>query len=150
LFAVLLLIAALRLGLGTILGSAQFVDNMSVVIAAGFAATGLVMGFLSALLGVGGGIIVIPLLVAFFGFPQQLAAGTSLVAMIPLALFGALRLTRAGFTQWAQGFRMGAGSVIGAIGGAALALITAADVVQIAFAALLVFAAVNMVVKALK
>ena len=150
LFALLLIVAALRLGLEPFFGSAPFVDEMSMVIATGFAATGLVMGFLSALLGVGGGIIVIPLLVAVFGFPQQLAAGTSLIAMIPLALFGALRLTRSGFTQWAQGFRMGSGSVIGAIGGASLALITAADVVQIAFATLLVFAAVNMVVKALR
>ena len=87
---------------------------------------------------------------SLFGFPQQLAAGTSLVAMIPLALFGALRLTRSGFTQWVQGLRIGAGSVPGAIAGAALALTIEASVLQVGFAALLVFAAVNMFIKALK
>lgn len=150
LFGILLLAAAVRLGTESFGSDTGFVDQMTLGVALGFAASGLAMGFFSALLGVGGGIIVIPLLVSLFGFPQQLAAGTSLVAMIPLALFGALRLTRSGFTQWVQGLRIGAGSVPGAIAGSALALITEASVLQIGFAALLVFAAVNMFVKALK
>jgi uncharacterized protein len=143
-FGVLLLAAAVRIGLSSVVSETGFIDEITVGIALGFVASGLAMGFLSALLGVGGGIIVIPLLVAIFGFPQQLAAGTSLVAMIPLALFGALRLTRAGFTQWVRGFRIGTGSVVGAIGGASLALVLQAGVLEIGFAALLVFAAVNM------
>ena len=150
LFALLLVAAAVRIGMESLGSATGFVGEVTVAVALGFAASGLAMGFLSALLGVGGGIIVIPLLVAIFGFPQQLAAGTSLVAMVPLALFGALRLTRSGFTQWVRGFRIGAGSVPGAIAGAALALIIEAGVLQIGFAALLVFAAVNMFVKALK
>ena len=149
-FGVLLLAAAIRIGLHSVVSETGFVDEITVGVALGFVASGLAMGFLSALLGVGGGIIVIPLLVAIFGFPQQLAAGTSLVAMIPLALFGALRLTRSGFTQWARGFRIGTGSVLGAIGGASLALIVQASVLHIGFAALLIFAAVNMFIKALK
>ena len=149
-FAILLVAAAVRIGMESLGSATGFVGEVTVAVALGFAASGLAMGFLSALLGVGGGIIVIPLLVAIFGFPQQLAAGTSLVAMVPLALFGALRLTRSGFTQWVRGFRIGSGSVPGAIAGAALALIIEAGVLQIGFAALLVFAAVNMFVKALK
>ena len=108
------------------------------------------MGFLSALLGVGGGIIVIPLLVGLFGFPQQLAAGTSLVAMVPLALFGALRLSRSGFTQWFQGLRLGLASIPGAVGGALLALSVEATVLQVAFAIVLLVAAASMARKALK
>ena len=150
LFGILLLAAAVRLGVESFVSETGFVDQMTLGVALGFAASGLAMGFFSALLGVGGGIIVIPLLVALFGFPQQLAAGTSLVAMIPLALFGALRLTRSGFTQCVQGLRIGAGSVPGEIAGAALALTTEASVLQVGFAALLVFAAANMFVKALK
>jgi uncharacterized membrane protein YfcA len=149
-FAILLVAAAVRIGMESLGSATGFVGEVTVAVALGFAASGLAMGFLSALLGVGGGIIVIPLLVAIFGFPQQLAAGTSLVAMVPLALFGALRLTRSGFTQWVRGFRIGSGSVPGAIAGAALALIIEAGVLQIGFAALLVFAAVNIFVKALK
>jgi uncharacterized protein len=51
---------------------------------------GLAMGLLSSFLGVGGGIIVIPILITVFGFTPQLAAGTSLVVMIPIVLLGAL------------------------------------------------------------
>jgi uncharacterized protein len=50
---------------------------------------GLAMGLLSSFLGVGGGIIVIPILITVFGFTPQLAAGTSLVVMIPIVLLGA-------------------------------------------------------------
>jgi uncharacterized protein len=150
LFGILLLAAAVRLGLESFVTGTGFVDELTAGVVLGFAASGLAVGFLSALLGVGGGIILIPLLVALFGFPQQLAAGTSLVAIIPLALFGALQLTRSGFTQWVRGFRIGVGSVPGAIAGAALALIIEAGVLQIGFAALLVFVAVSMFMKALK
>lgn len=150
LFSVLLVATAFRIGLDSWTSPTNFVEGLTMASAIGFAASGLAMGFLSALLGVGGGIIVIPLLVALFGFPQQLAAGTSLVAMVPLALFGALRLSRSGFTQWFQGLRLGLASIPGAVGGALLALSAEAIVIQVAFAILLLVAAVSMARKALK
>ena len=149
-FAVLLVATAFRIGVDSWTSSTEFVAGLTVASAIGFAASGFAMGFLSALLGVGGGIIVIPLLVALFGFPQQLAAGTSLVAMVPLALFGALRLSRSGFTQWFQGLRLGLASIPGAVGGALLALSVEATVLQVAFAIVLLVAAASMARKALK
>lgn len=150
LFSVLLVATAFRIGLDSWTSPTNFVEGLTIASAIGFAVSGLAMGFLSALLGVGGGIIVIPLLVALFGFPQQLAAGTSLVAMVPLALFGALRLSRSGFTQWFQGLRLGLASIPGAVVGALLALSAEAIVIQVAFAILLLVAAVSMARKALK
>lgn len=44
---------------------------------------GLIAGILSGLIGIGGGIIMIPALILFFGFSQHLAQGTTLAAMIP-------------------------------------------------------------------
>ena len=109
---------------------------------------GLAMGLLSSFLGVGGGIIVIPILITVFGFTPQLAAGTSLVVMIPIVLLGALRLTKGGFTNWGQGVRIGIPAAISAIGGAALALATQPAIVQIAFAILLVLAGAQMIWRA--
>lgn len=109
---------------------------------------GLAMGLLSSFLGVGGGIIVIPILITIFGFTPQLAAGTSLVVMIPIVLLGALRLTKGGFTNWGQGVRIGIPAAISAIGGAALALATEPAIVQIAFAILLVLAGAQMIWRA--
>jgi uncharacterized membrane protein YfcA len=113
-----------------------------------FLLVGLAMGLLSAFLGVGGGVIVIPILIIIFGFTPQLAAGTSLVVMIPIVLLGALRLTKGGFTNWAQGVRIGIPAAIAAVGGAALALATQPAIVQIAFAILLVLAGAQMIWRA--
>jgi uncharacterized membrane protein YfcA len=113
-----------------------------------FFLVGLTMGLLSSFLGVGGGVIVVPILITLFGFTPQLAAGTSLVVMIPIVLLGALRLTRSGFTNWAQGARIGLPAALAAIGGAALALATQPAIVQIGFAILLVLAGAQMIWRA--
>lgn len=48
-----------------------------------YVATGVVAGTFSGFLGLGGGVIVVPLLVLLFGFSQHLAQGTSTAMMIP-------------------------------------------------------------------
>jgi len=108
------------------------------------------MGLLSAFMGVGGGVIIIPILITFFGFTQQLAAGTSLLVMIPIALIGALRLTKAGYTDWSQGLRIGFAAVLGVVAGASVALVLQGSILEIGFAFLLVFTGVQMVRKAIK
>ena len=52
-------------------------------------ATGLVAGLLSGLLGVGGGLIIVPMLVLVTGFTQHQAHATSLLAVIPIAAVAA-------------------------------------------------------------
>lgn len=148
-FSGLLVIAAARMVWSGVNPVSSQPPDWTTALAIGLGLAGLAMGLLSAFLGVGGGVIVIPILVAFFGFPQQLAAGTSLLVMIPIALLGAARLTRAGHTDWGQGSRIGIGAAVGAVGGATLALALDASVLQIGFAVLLVFAAVQMIRKAL-
>lgn len=147
-FGVLLLLVALRFVFQAGEAAAASIVQPSPLIAIGYVLAGVAMGFLSSFLGVGGGVVVIPMLVALFGFGQQLAAGTSLVVMIPITLFGAWRLTRSGFTDWGQGLRIGASSSLAAIAGASLALATDAALVQVGFAALLVFAGAQMIWRA--
>lgn len=51
---------------------------------------GILAGLTSGLIGIGGGIIIVPVLVLFFGFSQQLAQGTTLALMVPpLGVFAA-------------------------------------------------------------
>src|SRR6201996_2773903 len=54
------------------------------------AAIGTVAGIFSGLFGVGGGTIIVPLLIFWFGYGERLATGTSLAAIIVIGLFGAL------------------------------------------------------------
>lgn len=119
-------------------------------VALGYVVAGFAMGSLSAFLGVGGGVIVIPILTSFFGFSQQLAAGTSLVVMIPVTLLGAWRLTKAGFTDWSQGLRIGVAASVAAIFGATLALVAQATVLQLGFAVVLVLAGSQMIWRAIR
>jgi uncharacterized membrane protein YfcA len=51
---------------------------------------GLVAGFASAALGIGGGVVIVPALVLFLGFDIKKAAGSSLAALVPIALVGVL------------------------------------------------------------
>jgi uncharacterized membrane protein YfcA len=56
---------------------------MSYVTMTGLLLLGMLAGYFSGLIGIGGGIIIVPALVMFFGFSQHLAQGTTLVMMIP-------------------------------------------------------------------
>jgi uncharacterized membrane protein YfcA len=114
-------------------------------IAASFVLIGLAMGILSALFGIGGGILLIPVLVTLFDFGQQFAAGTSLAVMAPIALIGAIRQTKPGFTNWPMGLRIGAGSVLGAVVGALTALALPGEIVRWVFAVVLLLVALRMV-----
>src|SRR6187402_1871782 len=54
------------------------------------AATGTLAGIFSGLFGVGGGTIIVPLLIFWFGYGERLATGTSLAAIILIGLLGTL------------------------------------------------------------
>ena len=109
----------------------------TVLVAGAYVLSGLGMGLLSALFGIGGGILLVPVLIAGFGYAPQLAAGTSLAVMVPIALLGAVRLTRPGLTQWGDGARYGLGAIAGAVLGAALALAASGTLLRVAFAILM-------------
>ncbi len=110
----------------------------------GLGLAGVATGALSALLGVGGGIVMVPVMVIGFGFGQHLAEGTSLAVIIPTALVGAWRHTRNGYTMWRVGLTVGAGGIIGGLAGGTLAQSLPADLLQAAFAVLLVVAGVRL------
>lgn len=83
-----------------------------------FLLTGAVSGFLSGMMGVGGGGIMIPLMVLLAGMDQRLAQGTSLLVMVPAGMTGALTHYRLGnvLSEIVWGLALGAmaGGVLGA------------------------------------
>ena len=86
------------------------------------AAGGVVVGVLSGLTGVGGGILIVPLLGLGFGIGQRVAQGTSLVAILPTALIGALTHHRNGDVDVRAASWMALAGVPAALLGSALAL----------------------------
>ena len=145
-FGILLIAVAVRLLLPVTTQSNTDFASISAMAAVGFVLSGLAMGLLSALFGVGGGIILIPIIVTAFGFPQQLAAGTSLTVMAPIALFGAWRQSRTGATDWRMGLRFGVASVPGSILGAVVAVSVSGAALRVLFAALLVVVGLQMAI----
>ena len=62
---------------------------------------GMSAGLLSGVVGVGGGIIIIPLLMLLIGLDQYQAQGTSLAVMLPpIGILAALNYHKAGFVEW--------------------------------------------------
>ena len=97
---------------------------------------GVVAGFASATFGIGGGVIVVPLLVLAFGYGQHAAEGTSLAMIIPTAIAGAAGHHRSGYTDWRLGAQLGVGGLVGGIAGAQTALSVAPDPLARAFGVL--------------
>ncbi|MBA2767066.1 MAG: sulfite exporter TauE/SafE family protein [Actinomycetota bacterium] len=113
-------------------------------------AVGLLAGVASGLLGVGGGAIIVPGLVIFLGLGQIEAEATSLLAIVPIALVGAWRQRRYGNVRLGEGARLGLLAVTGAVAGAVLANVLPVRAIELAFAALLVVVALQLVRGALR
>ncbi|MBK0422247.1 TSUP family transporter [Leucobacter sp. CSA2] len=75
---------------------------------------GCLTGLLSGLFGIGGGIVLVPLLVMFLGFEQRLAAGTSVAAILPAAIAGSIGYAVQGNVDWLAAVLLAAGVVVGA------------------------------------
>lgn len=58
---------------------------------AGYIGVGLLVGAFSGLFGVGGGVLMVPLMVIIWKLDPKMAIGTSLAAMVPTAFFGSIR-----------------------------------------------------------
>jgi len=110
------------------------------------AAIGVVAGFFSALLGVGGGLVIVPLLVTFRGFPERTAMGTSLGAIGITALAGTTRYAFHGDVEWKYAALVGAPAALGALGGTALQQRLDTRWLTLSFAAFLVVVGVLLLV----
>jgi uncharacterized membrane protein YfcA len=101
---------------------------------------GLGVGVLSGLLGIGGGVVLVPGLVLLFGFSQQEAQGTSLAALIPpIGLFAALVYYQHGYVRLPVVGLIALGFMIGAYGGAYLVPRLPPETLRAAFGVLLLF-----------
>lgn len=109
-------------------------------------AVGLLAGLASGLFGVGGGVIIVPALVALVGFDQRLAHGTSLTAILPISLAGVVGYGTAGEVAWGPTIPVAVGAVLGALVGSILLARLPLRSLRIGFAAVMLISALRMVV----
>ena len=148
LFIALLVLVAVRLFFEVPSREADLVFSPAVVIA--LVGVGVVMGIASGLFGIGGGVILVPVLIAFFGLGDLLAKGTSLLAMIPTAVAGSASNLRAGMVRLSDGLIAGAAAVVASFGGVALAFLLPPQVAVILFAVFILIVVVQLVVRTLR
>jgi hypothetical protein len=111
-------------------------------------AIGVAGGLLSGLLGVGGGVVMVPLLVLWAGYDQRDAHATSIGAIVPISIAGILTFGIAGQVHWLDAAALAVGAVVGArIGASWLARIDQ-RVLRIVFGCFLVAVAAAMGVRA--
>jgi uncharacterized membrane protein YfcA len=103
-------------------------------------------GAFSALFGVGGGTLIVPLLVLWIGYGEREATGTSLAAIVGIAAVGAVAHGLYGNVHLLEGLLIGVPAVGGVIAGTALQQRVPERAVSAVFAALLVASAVVLVV----
>ena len=102
---------------------------------------GVVAGVLSGLFGIGGGILLVPVLALVLGLDQVDAEATSLLAIIPVAAVGALRQQGYGNLDVRTGLIVGVFAALSAIVGVALVNVLPVDAVRYAFGALMLYVA---------
>jgi uncharacterized protein len=87
-----------------------------------FAGIGVVAGLASGLLGIGGGLVIVPLLAGWLGMPLKRALGTSLASIVAIVVPGTIVHAVLGNIDWAVAVVLAIGSVAGARVGARIAL----------------------------
>lgn len=109
---------------------------------------GVVAGAMAGLFGVGGGIVFVPTLTLVLGLGQLEAEATSLLAIVPVAVLGSWRQTRAGTVRWRDAVVVGLVSVATAVAGALIADAAPERALRVGFALVLAATAVQLVVRA--
>lgn len=101
-------------------------------------------GLFSGLFGVGGGTVMVPLLVLWLSYPDKVATGTSLAAIVVIAAVGAATQGAYGNVDLVKGALVGVPAVAGVLAGTALQQRIRGENVSLLFAGLLVLVAIDL------
>jgi uncharacterized membrane protein YfcA len=106
---------------------------------------GLAAGILGGLVGVGGGIIIVPSLIYFLSFSQKEAQGTSLgILLLPVGILGVLQFYKAGYVDMRTVWLVSFGFLVGSYFGSKIALSFSQETVRKIFAILMILIALKM------
>ena len=106
---------------------------------------GLLAGFLSGLIGIGGGVIIVPALVILLGFSQKLAQGTSLgILLLPVGILAVIQYYKQGYLNVNYVAIISIAFVAGSLLGSKLALSVSDEKMKKLFAVILMLIAIKM------
>ena len=107
-------------------------------------AVGTAAGAFSGLFGVGGGTVIVPLLIALLAYPERLATGTSLAAIVLIALFAVTSHSIYGNVDVQTGLILSVPAILGVVAGTALQQKIPERAISLVFAVVLFGVAIEM------
>lgn len=143
LFVVILVVTAVRLFVPM---TSTGRDTIDIVSAAALVVIGFATGVLAGLLGIGGGVVMVPAMVVFFSEPSVVAKGTSVAVIIPTSIMGTWRNWKAKNIDMKVAAIVGVSGIVSAVAGGILADIMSEDLSRVLFATLIVIVAIRMIV----
>lgn len=121
-------------------------SGKQLVIGAGI---GILAGLASGYVGVGGGFIMVPLMISLVGISMRQASGTSLIAVMILAIPGVIEQATFGNIDYIAGIAIAIGSIPGAVVGARLVSVVPERMLRLIFSGFLLVAAVLLILNEL-
>ncbi len=107
---------------------------------------GLLAGMLSGFVGVGGGLLMIPLLMMFLALSQLEAQGTAIVAMLPpIGILAAINYFKSGYVKWEYAVVIALTFVIGGYFGSKWSLSLNPEIIKKVFGVVMLFAAIKLI-----
>lgn len=106
---------------------------------------GVAAGFLSGMVGIGGGIIIVPVLVYFLGFTQHQAQGTTLfMFLLPIGILGVMNYHKQGYVDYKTAFVIATTFVVGSYFGSKIAISLDQKLVKQIFGAIIIVLGAKM------
>lgn len=118
--------------------------EMSVGYVLALLAIGVMAGFLSSLVGIGGGVVIVPALVLIFALDQKTAQGTSLAMLsLPVAFIGAFNYYKSGYVNWKIALILAVTFVVGGYFGSKIAVSLDVSIIKKIFAVFMIIIAIK-------
>ena len=111
----------------------------------GYVVLGIVAGVLSGLVGIGGGVIIVPALIFLFGMSQHSAQGTTIAMLVlPVGVLGAWVYFRQGYVNISAAALLAAGFFLGSLAGARIAVAIPETALEKVFGAMVILIGLRM------
>ncbi len=108
-------------------------------------AVGLLAGFLSGMVGIGGGIVIVPVLVYFLGFTQHQAQGTTLfMFLLPIGILGVMNYHKQGYVDYKTALIICSTFIFGSYFGSKLAISLDQKMIKQIFGAVIILLGAKM------
>lgn len=144
LFVAIALASAVRLFIGV---NVEQLTERSFVVSMLLVAVGFVSGVLAGLLGIGGGIVMVPALMLLVGLPAVLAKGTSLAAIVPTSIVGTWRNRKSAFVETRAAVIIGVAGAAMAVLGGVIADVLPERAASVSFAVLMLAVCVRLAMR---